>query len=120
MGNFTSSCENVLPEISLVDDDNLVIAMLQFNKYIDIKIFSPVQQSTVSMNYSRDKMAIDMMLNHADAYFANNKTIYIVTNFLPGRDDYAFENKVALNEKLTYLLECSSGLTLSVNNKANT
>ena len=51
------------------------------------------------------------------AYFANNNTIYVVTNFLPGRNDYIFENKAALKEKLTYLLECSSRLTLYVNNK---
>jgi hypothetical protein len=111
MGNTGSS---IVPEISLVDETGHFVAVLQYS-HCNIKISStehdvkrgipgiPVIRH-VTMSKIRDDMAIDTMMEHALAYLADNKIIYVVSNFLPSNDGYKRDDKEALINKLKRLL----------------
>lgn len=117
MGNFASAETVVLPEISIVDEDGHAVAILRYSHDDGMKISSHRADIQVTLSRHNRALACNVLMEHASEYLADNKVVYVLSNFMPGREGFAKEAKEALEEKLKHLLRCLDEVSLTVDRR---
>ena len=69
----------------------------------------------VHVRHSGTHRAIDIMTEHAMSHLSENKSVYIVSNFLPGRAGFTQKDKAALVDKMKRLVSCALDVSLTSN-----
>jgi len=114
MGSFVSQSATA-PEVKLIDEnDNLVVQITYKRPYFTI--VSSQLTNCIRLKYSNE--LVENINKHIHNHLGQNKSIHMVSNFLPGPDIFTQENKNLFNQKLATMINFMMNSNMRIYNKS--